>query len=60
MALHALAEMLHKCVYELEDMPASEYRDWIYYFDEKARRKEVKDGNLMAMTPEEAISRFTL
>jgi hypothetical protein len=31
---------------------------WIAYYEEKERRQEVKDGNIMAMNPEELAGAF--
>jgi hypothetical protein len=59
MSLHALAETLHKCVYELEDMPTGEYMDWIRYMDERQRQREAEDGNLLAMEADDMIGKLT-
>lgn len=48
-----LAEHLHKTVSELEEMPLSEFLNWIRYFEEKNRRLEVEKGNVMAMNEDE-------
>jgi hypothetical protein len=41
MAVHQLAENLSTPVYELKaKMPASEFRDWIAFYAEKARQQD--------------------
>lgn len=50
--------MLHKFVWEVKEMPTSEYLGWVAYFEEKERRKQVKKGNLMAMNPEDISKAF--
>lgn len=57
--MYALAESLHKGVWELHDMPASEYNGWMLFHAERVRQREVEKGNLMAMTEEEMIGNLT-
>lgn len=54
-----LAEALHKCVYELDAMPVAEYMNWMAYFEEKNRRREAANGNLLAMDEDDMIEKFT-
>lgn len=51
--------MLHKFVHEVEDLPASEYFGWISFLQERNRKKEVADGNILAMEEDEMIERLT-
>lgn len=57
--VYALAEALHKCVYEIEQMPMTEYMGWLAYFEERNRRMEADKGNLLAMDEQEMVSRLT-
>lgn len=59
MSAYSLAEMLHKFLWEVEQLPSSEYMGWIAYFDEKERKKEVEKGNLMAMNEDEIARHFS-
>lgn len=59
MTVYSLAEVLGKCVHELREMPTTEYFGWIAYFNEKARKREVEKGNLLAMDPDEMIKAAT-
>ena len=45
-------------MYEVEQMPVSEYLGWIAYFDEKAAAAENKD-NLLAGSQENLIQGLT-
>jgi hypothetical protein len=61
--LYGLAQMLHKCVYEVERMPASEYFGWISYMrkrtEEQERAARAASGDLLAMSPKEMVSGLT-
>jgi hypothetical protein len=56
--VYAIAEVLHKFVWQVEQIPIAEYLGWIAYFEEKDRKQEVKKGNIMAMKPDEIASQF--
>jgi len=56
--MYSIAEILHKFVWECEQMSSSEYMGWIAYFDEKERKKEVSKGNLIAMNDDEITKAF--
>ena len=58
-SLFTLAENLGRMVCELEAMPASEYMDWIAYYQERNREQEAADGNLLAMSGEDLIKGLT-
>jgi hypothetical protein len=48
MGLFALAEVLHKPMYEMRQMPMSEYMDWTKYFAQKNKDqgpRNLIDGN---------------
>lgn len=53
-----LAEHLHKTVAELELMPFAEFMDWMRFFEERNREREVEKGNLMVMSNEEIAEKF--
>lgn len=59
MTTYAIAEVLHKFVWEVKLMGTVEYMGWIAYFDERERKKEVTKGNIMAMTEDEIVGAFT-
>lgn len=63
MSLHAIAEALHKFVWEVEEMSTSEYLSWIQFFEQRAedqkQAEEVKKGNLMAMNPDQIVGAVT-
>lgn len=42
-----------------EEMGAQELLGWFAFYGEAQREKEVERGNLMAMTGDEIVSRFT-
>ena len=39
-----LAEHLHKFVYEVRDMPSSEFDTWMTYFRIKEKRQQAEDA----------------
>lgn len=57
--MYALAHALHKCVYEIGQMPTSEYMGWLLFFAEQNRQQEVSKGNLLAMNEDEVMERFS-
>ena len=57
--MYMLAESLHKCVYEIDEMSASEYFGWVAYFEETRRKQEASSGNLLAMAEGEMIEKLT-
>jgi hypothetical protein len=61
--LFHLAERLHKCVWEIRQMPITEYFGWLSHFREQAeerdREQRVAKGDMTAMTPEQILSRLT-
>ena len=59
LSLYTLAENLNRMVYELEEMPSSEYMGWLEYYKERSRQQEADNGNLMAMSNEDLIKGLT-
>jgi len=63
MTLHSIAEVLHKFVWEVEEMPSAEYLDWIMYFEQRAQAQkqaeEVSKGNIMAMESDQIVGALT-
>lgn len=61
--LYHLAERLNKFVWEVRQMPVTEYFGWIAHFQEQAeerdRQERVAKGDMTAMTPEQILSRLT-
>lgn len=61
--LYGLAQMLHKCVYEVEVMPASEYFGWLDYMrkrtEEQERAARAASGDLLALSPQDMIAGLT-
>ena len=55
-----MAENLHTPVYELKkNMPASEYVGWMMFYKERARKEDAKNGNLLAMDPDDMVKAMT-
>ena len=50
---------MNKFVWEVAQLPTTEYLGWILFAEEKARRGEVGKGNLMAMNEEDVITKLT-
>ncbi len=61
--LFALAERLSMGVWQLKQMPVSEYFGWVEFIneqnEERDRSERAAKGDLTAMTPEQIISRMT-
>lgn len=57
--MYAIAEVLHKCVYEVEQMSTSEYFGWLSFYEEKQRQREADNGNLLAMDPDNMVGALT-
>jgi hypothetical protein len=61
--LFHLAERLHKCVWEIRQMPITEYFGWLSHFQEQAeerdREQRVAKGDMTAMSPDQILSRMT-
>lgn len=61
--LFHLAERLHKCVWEIKQMPVTEYFGWITHFNAQAEARDkeerVKKGDMTAMSPQQILSRLT-
>lgn len=61
--LYHLAERLNKFVWEVRQMPITEYFGWISHFEaqaeERDRQERVAKGDMTAMTPEQILSRLT-
>ncbi len=61
--LYGLAQMLHKCVHEVERMPASEYFGWLSYMrkrtEEQERAARAASGDLLALSPQDMIAGLT-
>lgn len=58
-SLYTLAENLGKMRHELDAMPSSEYFGWIKFYQEKSRKQEADNGNLLAMSDEDLIKGLT-
>lgn len=46
-------------VWEIKQMPASEYSGWIKFYTEKSRQQEADNGNLLAMDNDDLIRGLT-
>lgn len=61
--LYALAERLNMAVWQVKQMPCSEYFGWLRYLQEQAERREIEErkakGDMTVMTPAEIVSRLT-
>ena len=61
--LFALAERLNMAVWQVKQMPCSEYFGWIAYLQDQAEKRELADrkakGDMTVMTPSEIVSRLT-
>jgi hypothetical protein len=61
--LFALAERLSMGVWQLKQMPVSEYFGWMKYFQkrqaEAERQEQINKGNLLAMSTDEMIKAAT-
>lgn len=61
--LFALAERLNMAVWQIKQMPCSEYFGWIAYLQKQAEDREIADrkakGDMTVMTPEEIVQRLT-
>lgn len=61
--LFHLAERLHKCVWEIRQMPITEYFGWLSHLQEQAeerdREQRAAKGDMTAMTPDQILSRLT-
>lgn len=61
--LFALAERLSMGVWQLKQMPISEYFGWMRYCqklqEERQRQEEVNKGNLLAMSTQDMIKAAT-
>lgn len=61
--LFHLAERLHMGVWQLKQMPVSEYFGWVKYINEQSEERDRSEraakGDLTAMTPQQIISRMT-
>lgn len=61
--LFHLAERLHKCVWEIKQMPVTEYFGWITHLNKQAEARDKeerkKKGDMTAMSPAEIVSRLT-
>lgn len=61
MSIYSLAEMLHKFAWEVEQMPMSEFMNWIKYMQQKKEYTDRDTGkpNLLEMDPSVAIGMAT-
>lgn len=61
MTIYSLAELLHKTVGELMEMPVSEYYGWIEYLNRKHADSENKPGgtNLMNLDVDSMVAALT-
>jgi len=61
--LYHLAENLSMPVYQLLDMPVSEYFGWLEFYRIRQEEKEIQErkakGDLLAGTPEEMVLAMT-
>ena len=61
--LFALAERLSMGVWQLKQMPVSEYFAWMRYFEkrhqEQERQQQAADGNLLAMNTSDMVKAAT-
>lgn len=61
--IFALAERLSMGVWQLKQMPVSEYFGWMKYFEkrrqEAEREHQVRDGNLLAMNTSDMVKAAT-
>jgi hypothetical protein len=54
-----MAETLGMTVTQLKrEMTFNEYKGWIAFYAERDRQKEVQNGNLLAMNPEDILGKF--
>lgn len=45
-------------MWEIEDLPITEYLGWINFFEDQQRKQEGKGGNILAMDEDELARRF--
>lgn len=57
--MYAIAEVLHKDVQEVRDMPSSDYFGWLAFYEQRSREQEKEQGNLLAMDEDEMVSNLT-
>lgn len=61
--LYSLAEHLRMAVWQVKQMPCSEYFGWIRYLNAKAEERDIAErkakGDMTVMSPQEIVSRLT-
>lgn len=46
-------------MYEIDELPMTEYMGWLAFFHERQREKEGQQGNLLAMESDDMVSALT-
>ena len=61
--LFALAERLNMAVWQIKQMPCSEYFGWLLFFQKQQEEREIEErkakGDMTVMSPAEIVSRLT-